>query len=92
MFLNSSRDPLNQYKTFPICILTNFTKYIFIITAYSNFLFCFQLKVWDNSELDLYYTNKILSLKIELTNKQVEVIKYEIPHDIYLGSIVTSNG
>ena len=24
--------------------------------------------------LDLYYTNKILSLKIELTNKQVEVI------------------
>ena len=42
--------------------------------------------------IDLYYTNDSISLKIEVTNKQVEVIYNEIPHDICMGSFIAQNG
>lgn len=38
--------------------------------------------------IDLHYTNLNISLKIEISIIKAEVKSNEIPHDIYMGSII----
>lgn len=42
--------------------------------------------------IDLHYTNLNISLKIEISIIKAEVKSNEIPHDIYMGSIIAING